>query len=49
MIMTEQVKEIFTGAALDAMIESKLNRQIDRIRSEENEKTAGSTQQGKIL
>lgn len=37
MIMTEQVKGIFTGAALDAMIESKLNRQIDRIRSEENE------------
>ena len=49
MIMVEQIKGIFTGAALDAMIESKLNRQIDRIRSEKNEKTAGSTQQGKIL
>ena len=49
MIMLEQIKGIFTGAALDAMIESKLNRQIDRIRSEKNEKTAGSTQQGKIL
>lgn len=37
MIMVEQVKGIFTGAALDAMIESKLNRQIDRIRSETSE------------
>lgn len=34
MIMVEQVKGNFTGVALDAMIESKLNRQIDRIRSE---------------
>ncbi len=49
MIMVEQVKGIFTGTALDAMIESKLNRQLGRIRSEKNEKTAGSTQQGKIL
>lgn len=31
MIMVEQIKGIFTGAALDAMIESKLNRQIDRM------------------
>lgn len=34
MIMVEQVKGIFMCAALDAMLESKLNRQIDRIRSE---------------
>lgn len=34
MIMVEQVKGIFTGAALEAMLESKLNRQIDRIGSE---------------
>ena len=35
MIMVEQVKGIFTGAALDAMLESKLDRQLRRIRSEE--------------
>ena len=37
MIMVEQVKGIFTGAALDAMLESKLDRQLGRIRSEKNE------------
>lgn len=49
MIMVEQVKGIFTGAALDAMLESKLDRQLERIRGERNEKTAESSQQGKIL
>lgn len=39
MIMVEQVKGIFTGAALDAMITSKLNRQLDRIGSESREKS----------
>ena len=34
MIMVEQIKGIFTGTALNAMLESKLNRQIGRIRSE---------------
>lgn len=35
MIMVEQFKGIFTGAVLDAMLESKLNRQLGRIGSEE--------------
>lgn len=34
MIMVEQIKGIFTGTALDAMLESKLERQLGRIRSE---------------
>lgn len=34
MIMLEQIKSIFTTTALDAMITSKLNRQLDRIGSE---------------
>ena len=39
MIMLEQIKSIFTTTALDAMITSKLNRQLDRIGSESREKS----------
>ena len=39
MIMLEQIKSIFTATALDAMITSKLNRQLDRIGSESHADT----------